>query len=41
MMTPQIEKELNSFLQDWQDSPEKNRAVFIQLKEDGYAEYHR
>ncbi len=33
MMTPDKEKELNSFLDDWQDSPEKNRAVFIQLKE--------
>ncbi len=33
MMTPQIEKELNSFLEDWQESPEKNRAVFIQLKD--------
>ncbi len=33
MMTPQIEKELNAFFEDWQDSQKKNGVLFIQLKD--------
>ena len=32
MIDPAKEKALNTFLDDWPDSPEKNREVFILLK---------
>lgn len=32
-MRPEIESELNAFIEQWQDTPEKNKEVFVRFKE--------